>query len=134
MIIKYRRTTSCMFIIVSLAVGVPLISAMARNAIEPQFTWIAWSFVVISALALLRGILLLLAPPTVLEINPDGIHIYYQYGRSCTKDADLLPWPLIEKMQMIRVHGKDNSLNWAIELTLAAPPPFDATKRSALQW
>jgi len=69
----------------------------------------------------------------VLEINSDGIHIYYKFGRSFTKEADLLPWRLIDKMQLIRVNGKDNSFNWAIELTLTAPTPFDSTKRNAKQ-
>jgi hypothetical protein len=133
MIIKYSRIPSFMFIVVSLAVGTPLILALAKNAIEPKYNWIAWTFVFIAALALLRGIKLLMAPPTVLEINTDGIQIYYKFGRSFTKDADLMPWRLIEKMQLIRVNSKDNSFNWAIELTLSAPPPFDATKRNALQ-
>ena len=123
-----------MFIAVSLAVGVPLVSALSKNAIESKFSWIAWSFVCVSIFALLRGIQLLVAPPTVLKINSDGIHIYYKYGRSFTNDADLLPWQLIEKMQIIRVHGRDNSFNWAIELALAASPRFDTTKRNALQW
>jgi hypothetical protein len=122
-----------MFIVVSLAVGTPLMLVLAKNAIEPTFNWIAWIVVFISALTLLRGLQLLVAPPTVLEIYPDGIHIYYKWGRSFTKNADLLPWRLIEKMQLIRVHSKDNSFNWAIELILSGPPPFDATKRNALQ-
>lgn len=133
MIIKYSRIPSFMFIVVSLAVGTPLLFALAQNTIEPNYTRIAWAFVFIAALALLRGIKLLLAPPTVLEINSDGIKIYYKYGRSFTKDADLLPWRLIDKMQLIRVNGKDNSFNWAIELTLTAPTPFDTTKRNAIQ-
>jgi hypothetical protein len=122
-----------MFIVVSLAFGTPLILALAKNAIEPKYNWIAWTFVFIAALALLRGIKLLMAPPTVLEINSDGIQIYYKFGRSFTKDADLLPWRLIDKMQLIRVNSKDNSFNWAIELTLTDPTPFDATKRNAIQ-
>lgn len=134
MIIKYSRLPSFLFIAVSLAVGMPLVSALVKNAVEPRFSWIAWSFVCVSIVVLLRGIQLLVSPPTVLETSPAGIHIYYKYGRSFTKDADLLPWHLIEKMQLIRVHGKDNSFNWAIELALAAPPPFDMTKRNALQW
>jgi hypothetical protein len=123
-----------MFIAVSLAVGVPLVLALAKNTIEYKYSWIAWSLVCVSIIVLLRGIQLLVAPPTVLKIDSDGIHIYYKFGRSFTKDADVLPWQLIEKMQIIRVHGKDNSFNWAIELTLAASPCFDTTKRNALQW
>lgn len=134
MIIKYSRIPSFLFVAVSLAVGVPLVSALIKNAIEQKFAWIAWLFVCVSIVVLLRGLRLLLSPPTVLEITPDGIHIYYKYGRSFTKDADLLPWHLIETMQLIRVRGKDNTLNWAIELALAAPPSFDMTKRNALQW
>jgi hypothetical protein len=123
-----------MFIAASLAVGGPLVSALARNAIEPRFAWIAWSVACVAILVLLRGVQLGVAPPAVLKIDSDGIHVYYKFGRSFTRDADLLPWHLIEKMQIIRVHGKDNSFNWAIELALAAPPCFDTTRRNALQW
>ncbi|QWV97965.1 hypothetical protein KP005_01315 [Geomonas nitrogeniifigens] len=134
MIIKYSRIPSFMFIAVSLAIGLPLMSALAKNAIETNYAWIALSIVFASILALLRGIQLLIAPPTVLVLDCEGIHVYYKFGRSFTKDADLLPWKLIEKMQIIRVHGKDNSFNWAIEILLSAPPCFDTTKRNALQW
>lgn len=133
MIIKYSRISSSFFIVVSLAVGAPLLWAVATNAIEPKFIWIAWAFVFFASVALLRGLQLLVLPPTILEINSDGIRIYYKWGRTFTKDADLLPWQLIDKMQLIKVNCKDHTFNWSIELTLTAPPPFDSTKRNARQ-
>lgn len=133
MILKYTRIFSLLFIVVSLSIGAPLMAELAHNAIKPQYNWIAWTFVIIAAVVLLVGIRLFVAPPTVLKITSDGIQIYYKAGRSFSKDFDLLPWRLIEKMQMIRLHGRDFSFSWAIELTLTAPVPFDATKRDALQ-
>ena len=131
MTLKYTRIFSSLFIITSLAIGLPLLFGLAQNSIEPRFVWISWVFLVVSALVLLQGIRLFLAPPTVLEIKPQGIDIYYKFWRTFSKDADLLPWQIIEKIQLIRNSCRDQSFKWAIEITLSAPPLFDSRKRSA---
>lgn len=126
-----------MFVSVSAAIGIPLTMTLINKptAIVDGWRYVAWAFVALSAIILIRGVLLLVAPPTVLEITSEGIQIYYNSGtRDFTKEADLLPWQLIESMQLIKVRTKDNSANWAVELLLNASPPFDAKKRNAMQW
>lgn len=131
MTLKYSRIPSLMFTIVSLAIGVPLITALVSNGIEPKLEWLAWGFVILAALVLVQGIKLLVAPPTVLEIVPDGIRLYYKFGRIFSKDADLLPWRIVDKIRLVRSDGRDKSFNWSIELTLGELPAFDMSKRNA---
>lgn len=137
MILKYSRIPSIMFVSVSIAIGIPLTMALINNssAIVGGWRYVACAFVALCALILIRGVQLLVVPPTVLEITSEGIHIYYNSGtRDFTKEADLLPWQLIESMQLIKVRTRDNSANWSVELLLHAPPSFDAKKRNAIQW
>lgn len=137
MILKYSRIPSLMFVGVNLALGIPLTMALCTDssAIVAGWRYVAWAFVALSAIILVRGVQLLAAPPTVLEITAEGIHLYYQSGtRSFTKEADLLPWQLIEGMQLIKLRTRDNTASWVVELLLNNSPPFDANKRNAVQW
>ena len=137
MILKYSRIPSIIFVSVSAAIGIPLTMTLINNTsvIVGGWRYVAWVFVALSAIILIRGVLLLVAPPTVLEVTSEGIQIYYNSAtRDFTKEADLLPWQLIESMQLIKVRTKDNSANWAVELLLNTSPPFDAKKRNAIQW
>ena len=137
MILKYSRIPSLLFVSVSTALGVPLTMALLNSSsgIAGGWRYVAWAFVALSALVLIRGVQLLIAPPTVLEISSEGIHLYYKSGtRGFTKEADLLPWQLIDSMQLIKLRTRDNSSSWVIELTLNAPPAFDIKKRNAIQW
>lgn len=137
MIIKYSRIPSLMFVTVSIALGAPLTVTLlnSSSAITGGWRYAAWAFVLLSVLILFRGVQLFVSPPTVLEITPEGIRLYYKSGtRGYSNEADLLSWELIDSMKLIKLRTSDNSYSWAVELLLNAIPPFDTSKRNAIQW
>ena len=71
MILKYSRIPSIMFVSVSVAIGIPLLMTLVNSssAIVGVWRYVAWAFVALSALILIRGVQLLVAPPSVLEIT-----------------------------------------------------------------
>jgi hypothetical protein len=135
MILRYSRIPPLLFATISLAIGGPLLLALLGHS--PRLTSgtepIAWIFVVVSAVVLARSLQLLIAPPVVLNLAAEGIHIHYRAGsHNLSKEADLLPWQLIRSMRLIRVYGRAHAFNWAVELELSALPAFDVSKRDAL--
>src|SRR6185369_12108639 len=136
MILRYSRLTSVFFIAVSLGVGIPLTWALSTNPSlsESGLRWVCWAFVSLGALVFVRGVQLLVAPPVVLALTLEGIQIHYNARNGgFTKDSDLLPWRLIDGMQLKSVRGEPRRTMWTIEFALSSPPPFDVDKRDGIR-
>jgi len=139
MILRYSRLTAVFFIAVSLGVGIPFTWVLTVNSSlsESGWRWFCWAIVSLGALIFVRGAQLLVAPPTVLALTPEGIHIHFKASNGgFTKDSDLLPWRLIDGAKLTRLQtfrGGHRAWIWTIELALSSPPPFDVRKRDAIQ-
>lgn len=139
MIFRYSRSTSLFFVAISLIIGLPLAKILTANplVVDGGGRWLCWGMATLCAMVLVRGVQLLVAPPIVLALTPEGIRIHYNAGNAgYTKYSDLLPWRLIDSMHLTRLHTIKRGRKawfWTVKLALSSPPPFDACKRDPIQ-
>lgn len=136
---RYSRSTSLFFVAISLVIGLPLAKILTADplVVDGGGRWICWGMATLCAMVLVQGVRLLVAPPIVLALTPEGIRIHYNAGNAgYTKNSDLLPWRLIDGMQLARLHTLKRGRKawfWTVKLALSSPPPFDACKRDPIQ-